>query len=83
MMGWGWDLAHQEYSDWWRFHRRVFHQVKPLLCITTDVSYLCHLPQYFNPMALPNYHGLQLRGAVSIVDRLATDPENFSPILRQ
>ncbi|KAF8898846.1 cytochrome P450 [Infundibulicybe gibba] len=26
LMGWGWDFAHMRYSDWWRRHRKTFHQ---------------------------------------------------------
>ncbi|KAJ7125680.1 cytochrome P450 [Mycena crocata] len=26
LMCWYWDLAHMRYSDWWRLHRKTFHQ---------------------------------------------------------
>ncbi|KAJ7706284.1 cytochrome P450 [Mycena rosella] len=26
LMSWDWDLAHMRYSDWWRLHRKTFHQ---------------------------------------------------------
>ncbi|KAJ6621636.1 cytochrome P450 [Mycena sp. CBHHK59/15] len=26
LMKWHWDLAHMRYSDWWRLHRKTFHQ---------------------------------------------------------
>ncbi|KJA26070.1 hypothetical protein HYPSUDRAFT_36932 [Hypholoma sublateritium FD-334 SS-4] len=26
LMNWDWDFAHMRYSDWWRRHRRMFHQ---------------------------------------------------------
>ncbi|KAF5336269.1 hypothetical protein D9758_016051 [Tetrapyrgos nigripes] len=26
LMGWAWDFAHMKYSDWWRLHRKTFHQ---------------------------------------------------------
>ncbi|KAF9468079.1 cytochrome P450 [Collybia nuda] len=26
LMGWGWNLGHMRYSDWWRRHRKMFHQ---------------------------------------------------------
>ncbi|KAG7087478.1 hypothetical protein E1B28_013441 [Marasmius oreades] len=26
LMGWGWDFAFMRHTDWWRLHRRTFHQ---------------------------------------------------------
>ncbi|KAL0576520.1 hypothetical protein V5O48_005465 [Marasmius crinis-equi] len=26
LSGWAWDFAHMRYSDWWRLHRKTFHQ---------------------------------------------------------
>ncbi|KAJ7786209.1 cytochrome P450 [Mycena metata] len=26
LMGWHWDMVHMRYSNWWRIHRKTFHQ---------------------------------------------------------